>query len=359
MNGLLRRKFSLCIISTVLFFATVRYSIAQPSALPKKNIIFEQLPDKLGLTQSSINCMLQDREGYLWIGTWSGLVRYDGYNTTVFHSKSAPGKIKSNKITALYEDQSGNLWIGTHMGGLFQYDKNGDTFKNYVHDPQNGYGLSSNNITAIGGDGDGKLWIGTENGLNVFDGKRNAFAKFYHTEGTKGSLSSSFITDIFFSSEGDLWISTPNGINRLIGSSSVSFENYFYSARGEEYTLQNYIYQIGELIVNGKSSMWFSSMKGLKKWEGGKLKNFLVEGKPTGYNHTRSLLAINGANPFILIGSETGLHFFDPVANSFSKFLSNHEDNGNLSQSTITSLYLDKGGVLWVGTKKGLNKYDC
>src|SRR6187200_2263318 len=102
--------------------------MAQPSTLLQKNVIFDQIPQKLGLTQASINCILQDREGYLWIGTWSGLVRYDGYTTTVYYSSRAPGKIKSNKITALHEDLKGNLWIGTHMGGLFQYNRNDDTF---------------------------------------------------------------------------------------------------------------------------------------------------------------------------------------------------------------------------------------
>jgi ligand-binding sensor domain-containing protein len=99
------------------------YSQAQPEDLYKKKLIFDQLQEELSLSQSSINCILQDSEGYLWIGTWSGLIRYDGYTTTVFHSENQPGKLQSNKILTLYEDQSGFLWIGTHMGGLFRYTK--------------------------------------------------------------------------------------------------------------------------------------------------------------------------------------------------------------------------------------------
>lgn len=351
-------------IFNILFFILLIQawdSDAQPSALPKKNIIFDQLPEKLGLSQSTINCMLQDREGYLWIGTWSGLIRYDGYTATVFHSDRGLGKIKSNKITALYEDRNGNLWIGTHMGGLFQYDKNVDTFTHFSHDPTNPESLSNNNICSIQGDEDGQLWVGTENGLNVFNGTQNVFTKFFNTEGNPGSLSSSFITDMLLSSEHDLWISTPLGINRLVRSKSISdyrFERHLYPSKPEDSYLHNYVYQISELIVDGKSSIWFSSMKGLKKWEEDGIKNFMVGGKPSSYNFSRSLLTVNDDHPYILVGSEMGLHFFDPATNSFNKFLSNHEDNGNLSQSTITALYLDRGGVLWVGTKKGLNKYD-
>src|SRR5690606_2149158 len=107
---------------------------AQPEELHKKKLVFDQLQEELSLSQSSINCILQDSEGYLWIGTWSGLIRYDGYTTTVFHSENQPGKLQSNKILTLYEDRSGFLWIGTHMGGLFRYNKNNSTFEKFTHD---------------------------------------------------------------------------------------------------------------------------------------------------------------------------------------------------------------------------------
>src|SRR5690349_21331486 len=82
--------------------------IAQPSEVPVKNIVFQQLPGEFSLSQSSINCILQDRDGYLWIGTWSGLIRYDGYTTKVFYSGNGADQIKSNKITSIYEDRAGD-----------------------------------------------------------------------------------------------------------------------------------------------------------------------------------------------------------------------------------------------------------
>ena len=337
----------------------VCHCFAQPTELPKKKINFEQLPEKLGLSQSSINCILQDREGYLWIGTWSGLIRYDGYSTTVFHSEKGEGGLKSNKITSLLEDRIGNLWVGTHMGGVFQYLKNGNQFRQFSHDEHNPKSLSNNNVRGIQEDNDGNIWVGTEYGLNVFDGVHNEFRTYLSDPANAGFLSQNFVTDVHYSSQHELWISTQNGINRLVESASgYTFEKYFYSSKNPDYNLHNYIFQIDESIVEGKSTIWLATKKGLKKLEPGGIKCFLVDGKPSTNSIALSVLAVNGENPYVLMGSETGLHFFDPVTETFTKSQSNYEESGNLSHAAVTALQVDRGGVLWVGTKKGLNKYD-
>src|SRR5690349_8897672 len=181
----------------VVYLAGISFVVqAQPSELPQKNIIFEQLPEKLGLSQSSINCTLQDREGFLWVGTWSGLIRYDGYSTTVFHSDNAPDKIKSNKITTIYEDRKGNIWVGTLQGGLFRYNKNTNTFDHFKNsEDQNS--LSDNNIWAIQEDKDGVLWVGTEHGLNRWNENKNTFKRFFTVDGDSLSLSQDIVTDLF------------------------------------------------------------------------------------------------------------------------------------------------------------------
>lgn len=332
---------------------------AQPLELPRKNIIFHQLPEKLSLSQSSINCVLQDRDGYIWIGTWSGLIRYDGYSTTVFHSGHGAGNIKSNKITTIYEDRHGYLWIGTHMGGLFRFDKSTNNFKHYAHHPDSTGSLSNNNVWSIQEDRTGNLWVGTEYGLNVLDSSTHTFKNFLHQENNSNSLSQNFVTDLFLSSTKELWIATENGLNKLVANASgYTFRKFIYRADAGSSNLHNYIYQVGEMIVKGESSIWFSTKLGLKKLQGDVLENFLVDGKPGSFSFFRSMLTVKETTPYIITGSETGLNFFDPVTNKFTRFLGNYDEHVNLSHNTITALYLDRGGVLWVGTKKGLNKFD-
>src|SRR5687768_13343398 len=92
------------LIFICLFVVAGSFVYGQPADLISKRIRFEQFPNDLNLSQNSINCILQDHNGFLWIGTWSGLIRYNGYTTTVFHAGSQSGNLKSNQISALYED---------------------------------------------------------------------------------------------------------------------------------------------------------------------------------------------------------------------------------------------------------------
>ncbi|HEY8935011.1 MAG TPA: two-component regulator propeller domain-containing protein, partial [Cyclobacteriaceae bacterium] len=351
-----------CIFFLILTFSTT-ILVAQPSQLPKKNIVFDQLPDNLGLGQSTINCMLQDREGYLWIGTWSGLIRYDGYSTKLFHSENGPDKLKSNKITSLHEDANGHIWIGTQVGGLFQYNKSADKFTQFIHDDNNPKSISNSSVWAIKNDADGNLWVGTENGLNMFNPTDSSFKAYFSHYDDSTSLSNSFITDMYLSSDNELWVATENGLNKVRQDDKHGyfFERYVYGtfkADGANHYLHNYIFKVRELTSGNSKSIWYTTTKGLKKLENGKITNYNIENKEPAYSYFRSLYVANTDHPYILIGSEMGLSFFDPGKNKFTRFYGNYDKSVNLSHNTVTSLFFDNGGVLWVGTKKGLNKYN-
>lgn len=332
---------------------------AQPASLLHKNIVFNQLPEKLGLSQSTINCMVQDRDGFIWIGTWSGLIRYDGYSSRIFQAENSPGKIKSNKILTIYEDRNGYLWIGTHRGGLFKYDKRNDTFTKFEFSETNATGLSNNNVWSLLEDQLGNLWVGTENGLNVFDPSTETFKKFFHQPDNSNSLTQNFITDLFLDSKHNLWVSTEYGLNKVVFVDySYQFTQYVFNEDKDSKHLHNYIYQVGELKYNNQSSIWYTTKKGLKTIVNGVIENYQVPNKPLSYSFNRAMLVVEGRFPFIVVGSETGISFFDPINKKFNKSLDENEIKTNISHNTVTALMLDRGGVFWVGTKKGLNKYD-
>jgi len=143
-----------------------------------------------GLPQNSILSITQTRDGYLWLGTMQGLVRFDGVRFTVFESGNT-GALKSNYIGLLQGDREGNLWIGTSRGlirfkdGEFtpyriRHDRPYNTVLSISEDREDGKftsfttkdGLSHDSVRSIYEDPEGSLWIGTDGGLNrLKDGK--------------------------------------------------------------------------------------------------------------------------------------------------------------------------------------------
>lgn len=155
-----------------------------------------------GLPQDSVFSLCQTRDGYLWIGTWEGLARFDGARFVIF-DRANTSAIKSNWVIALYEDRAGNLWFSTHDSGVVRYGAG--VFTNFsIKD-----GLPSNVVTAFGEDREGGLWLGTVNGLSRFAGGQ--FTNYTMTDG----LASNNIRSLYYDArEGALWIGTSNGLTR-------------------------------------------------------------------------------------------------------------------------------------------------
>lgn len=110
-----------------------------------------------GLPQNSVNAILQDHRGYLWIGTFGGLARFDGERFTVFNSANTPG-FGSDEIFSLYESRAGTLWIGSVDGGLIRLQDGVAT--TYTERD----GLPNRWVTSIRGDAEGTVWINTAAG---------------------------------------------------------------------------------------------------------------------------------------------------------------------------------------------------
>src|SRR6185436_77063 len=120
MAGLKKIAASLVVVS-LLFFMPVD---AITQTIPVKELLFETITINDGLSQGMINCILQDRYGFMWFATKDGLNRYDGYRFVVYkHDPSDPKTIIDNFIQTLFEDSKGRLWIGTATKGLELFDR--------------------------------------------------------------------------------------------------------------------------------------------------------------------------------------------------------------------------------------------
>ncbi|HTR80465.1 MAG TPA: two-component regulator propeller domain-containing protein [Bacteroidota bacterium] len=146
----------------VPFFIVAHIVAAQtraPSPLKKlTQLVHDQWQVKEGLPQNSVNAIIQTHDGYLWLGTYEGLVRFNGKSFTVFDRGNTPAFV-SNRITSLCEDRKGRLWIGTYGGGITLYD--GNTF----HTVDNNVIGKYINVGSMTIDPSGKIWVITEKGV--------------------------------------------------------------------------------------------------------------------------------------------------------------------------------------------------
>ena len=125
---------------------------------------FESWTTENGLPQNSVNEILQTRDGYLWLATFGGLVRFDGIRFVIF-DRSTPG-IESQRISALHQDRNGVLWAATEDGMLIQY--HGGRFTTYSSKD----GLPHAGAVRIEEDDGGCLWVTWIGRITRFDGQR-------------------------------------------------------------------------------------------------------------------------------------------------------------------------------------------
>lgn len=132
-----------------------------------------------GLSQNYITGIIQDRRGFIWIGTWNGLNRFDGYNFVYYKNRQGDSlSLSNNFINDIVEDKEGNIWIGTN-DGLNRFDYETGTFRQFRHPHIKSEGLTRYQVTSVFDDGNGVLWLGAFNVLDKFDPKTGLVSHYF------------------------------------------------------------------------------------------------------------------------------------------------------------------------------------
>jgi signal transduction histidine kinase/ligand-binding sensor domain-containing protein/DNA-binding response OmpR family regulator len=329
----------------------------------KKDIQFEHLTVDEGLSSNTVLCFLQDSRGFLWIGTYDGLNKYDGYEFKVFkNSQEDSLSISDNMVNALCEDKYGNIWAGCGWGGgLNKFNRLTEKFTRYLPDPNNSSSISSDRIKSIASEKSGNLWIGTDGGgLEYFELDKEIFHHYKHNPSDPFSISSNTINPVFVDKNDFVWIGTlKSGLNKFIKEKS-NFISYKNSSDPNSISGN----QIAEIFEDKLGYLWIGTRDGgLNQFDPltYKFKHFRHDPKNPNSISEDYVWAIYGnSDGMIWIGTyNLGINLLDTKTETFTRYRKIFNDSKSLSDDAVYSIYEDRSGIGWFGTwSGGINKYD-
>ncbi len=336
------------------FWILIQFLIVGIAAGQPTSIRFDHLTSEDGLSQVTIEAILQDKSGFMWFGSADGLNRYDGYNFKIFrHQPVNPNSLTDNNILALAEDEDGKIWIGTTGGGLNCYDPKLEVFRSWRHDESNPQSLANDRIDSLLIDNRGILWVGTANGLSRFNKAEQNFTNFRHDPQDSNSLSSNRIRTIYQDGAGDIWVGLMEGpLHRMMNDGVFKKYN----------TRMSDIEAVVALCETSAGEFWVGASNGLFKFDR-KAETFQsYKHSPMDSNTLSDPWAdslLEDSSGRLWVGTGKGLSRLSADGEHFDRFLNDPSDPFSLSHNAISTLYEDRSDTLWIATSGGgLNTYN-
>ena len=378
------------LITTTLVGITVLTPINKLSYAQSKNLIFNNINIEQGISQSTIEDIFQDSEGYIWLGTNDGLNRYNGYEFKIYNYEEYQNSISHNGITDITEDKYGNIWVNT-VSGVNKINKKTEKISNYTE--INGK-IKEDSTTEIIVTKDNNILVGTYEGLNIYNAKEDSFDIILEQ---KDGILSSCIYSIDEDINGNIWIGTELGLNKLSKDFKVletytseseiynifcDDENGFVWAGSDSSGLlkidtktkevKQYINniedlnslpanQVGAIIRDSKGNLWVGTTNGLARYNEKNdsfdvYKNKVYDKNSLVYNDVRSI--IEDREGVLWVGTYSGISIFD-TESSIKYYNAGLDDGYLLSENMVHGIYEDDEGYLWVGSRtKGVNIID-
>lgn len=378
------------LITTTLVGITVLTPINKLSYAQSKNLIFNNINIEQGISQSTIEDIFQDSEGYIWLGTNDGLNRYNGYEFKIYNYEEYQNSISHNGITDITEDKYGNIWVST-VSGVNKINKKTEKISNYTE--INGK-IKEDSTTEIIVTKDNNILVGTYEGLNIYNAKEDRFDIILEQ---KDGILSSCIYSIDEDINGNIWIGTELGLNKLSKDFKVletytseseiynifcDDENGFVWAGSDSSGLlkidtktkevKQYINniedlnslpanQVGAIIRDSKGNLWVGTTNGLARYNEKNdsfdvYKNKVYDKNSLVYNDVRSI--IEDREGVLWVGTYSGISIFD-TESSIKYYNAGLDDGYLLSENMVHGIYEDDEGYLWIGSRtKGVNIID-
>jgi len=311
-------------------------------AYAQNSLVFKNINVDNGLPQNSVLSVLQDKKGYLWVGTFDGLSRFNGLEFKVYKNQINNDKsISSNKISKLFLDREGNVWVGA-VDCLNLFDPTTETFKRFKVSNT----TSSNGVLSITQDAAGNILVGSYNGLYYLKPGKTATEYSLHRSNICGNEK---INCLYIDKEQNIWLGTGHAL-KIYSPSKKAFLPLPSSLQAYK-TLSSSV--IRNIIQDKNNNYWIAT-------ETDGLFYYNVKNQ-TCFNYTQDngLLSSTVRAVFekekneIWVGTKKGLNIINTRTNQISKFVNDPFDPNSISQNSIRCIFKDNENNVWLGTFNG------
>ena len=305
---------------------------------------------KQGLSNQNARTIIEDSRGFIWVGTWDGLNRFDGYSFKTYRNNPEDiYSISDNSVESMLETSKGEIWIGTD-NGVNRYDKKLDKFYVYLHNPKKPQSISANSVRKIYEDSKGFVWLGTAAGLDMYDPVTDTF--IHHT--TPGNNLNN-VQDILEIQNHVLLVATGSNGLVIYNYKTRTGENLNYNRTNKNSLSFD---DVSKILKDSKNRIWLAT-------KGGGLNLFDLESKTfKHYKHSISNPNSIPANIILSLGEDKagniwictengGLSIFNPEKNKFTNLKNDELDDASISSNSIYDFFLDRNQNIWLSTFNG------
>ena len=328
---------------------------ALPTSAMSSRLDFARLTIEDGLAQNTVLTLLQDRQGFMWLGTTEGLHRYDGATFTLYrHDPADSTSLSDNYIEVVYEDRAGTMWVGTSNGGLHRFDRELDRFTRVGAEHLHPY-----NVTWLYEDSSDRFWIGTQGGgLFEMDRGTGGFTHYGHDPDDATSLSNDRLWQIIEDVRDPelLWVATEDGLSRLhVGSGEFV---RFHHEPGDPLSLSDD--DVRSLHTDARGTLWAGT------WGGG-LNRYQREteafvpvtaiheaGAPVGRGNIWDIEEEPSAPGALWLATYGGgLLRFETSTGRVTTYRHDADNPRSVGSDRVKAIHVDRAGAVWLGTWNG------
>ncbi|MGV8942012.1 MAG: EAL domain-containing protein [Lysobacter sp.] len=298
-----------------------------------RDYYFSRIGSDKGLTQNTVTAMIQDPQGFVWIGTQGGLNRYDGQHYTPYRNDpNDPESLPDSLVTALALEDDRALWVGSYSQFLARIDLRSGRIKRFSAALDRDVGQAERQVMAVL-PRDGKLWVGTLAGLYRFDPSNGHREKIISLE--PGDLRELSTQRLLADNDGTVWYANATGL---------------YQARPDGHAQRvGDRMETSSLLLDSDGLLWVGRRDGLfQLTPDGELKHvWPLAGKEATTNVRALVQAPDGSLWFSVL--RDGLRRFDVASGTVRPINQVAAMDAGLPENTIGNLLIDQGGMLWIG----------